>query len=102
MATVGTNCLNLRELSLRNFPFDNVLKQNCLLNFKNLERLDLLRSRIEIDLLLQVLKNNPNLKHLNISELIFGISEWLNITCYNRFSEPFSKHGYGCNATSNL
>lgn len=35
-------------------------------HFKSLERLDLFRSNIELDVLLMVLKNNPKLKHLNL------------------------------------
>ncbi|XP_037030837.1 F-box/LRR-repeat protein 4 [Bradysia coprophila] len=65
--TIGRVCQNLTELSIRNFPRTEILSESCLEHFKNLERLDLFRSNIELDVLLMVLKNNPKLKHLNLA-----------------------------------
>lgn len=65
MEVVGQVCHNLKELSLRNYS-GNILNFHCVKNLRNLERLDLFRCNISSDLLLLILKYNPNLKHLNL------------------------------------
>lgn len=62
---IGSSCTNLRELSLRNFK-GNPNQLIGLITLKQLERLDLFRSVAEPDLLFTILRNNPNLKHLNL------------------------------------
>lgn len=41
-------------------------------NFENLERLDLFRTAIESNVLLMVLRNNKNIRHLNLG--FFGMA----------------------------
>lgn len=65
LEVVGQYCHNLRELSLRNYS-GNILNFHCVKNLRNLERLDLFRCNVPQDLLLMILKYNPNLKHLNL------------------------------------
>ncbi|XP_037931475.1 F-box/LRR-repeat protein 4-like, partial [Teleopsis dalmanni] len=66
--TIGIVCDNLKELSLRNCSTDPpLLNFSCLANLKNLERLDLFQTVIEMDLLLTMLESNRKLKHLNLA-----------------------------------
>lgn len=65
LEVVGQVCQHLQELSLRNY-LGNILNFHCVKNFRSLERLDLFRCNITADLLLMMLKYNPNLKHLNL------------------------------------
>lgn len=53
------------ELSMRNFKGDSNFLWG-LVSLRYLERLDLFRSVSEPDVLCSILKNNPNLKHLNL------------------------------------
>uniref|UniRef100_A0A1B0CEB9 F-box domain-containing protein n=2 Tax=Lutzomyia longipalpis TaxID=7200 RepID=A0A1B0CEB9_LUTLO len=67
MEVVGSVCVNLRELCLRNYSKSpSVLNFHCLKNLRFLERLDLFRTQIDSDLLLMTLRYNPGLKHLNL------------------------------------
>ncbi|XP_059609480.1 F-box/LRR-repeat protein 4 [Phlebotomus argentipes] len=67
MEIVGSVCVNLRELCLRNYTKPpSVLNFHCLKNLRCLERLDLFRTQIDSDLLLMTLRYNPALKHLNL------------------------------------
>ncbi|EDW82748.2 uncharacterized protein Dwil_GK24976 [Drosophila willistoni] len=66
--TVGIVCDNLNELSLRNCATDPpLLNFSCLVNLKNLERLDLFQTAFETELLLSMLEGNRKLKHLNLA-----------------------------------
>lgn len=65
MEVVGQMCHNLRELALRNYS-GNILNFHCVKNLRNLRRLDLFRCNISADLLLMLLKYNPELRHLNL------------------------------------
>lgn len=47
---------------------------SCVANLKNLERLDLFRTSIETPLLLEILENNPKLKHLNLAFGNIGVN----------------------------
>lgn len=62
---IGSICKNLKELSIRNFHGDN-LNFHGLVFLRNLERLDLFRSVEDSNFILNILKNNPNMKHLNL------------------------------------
>lgn len=62
---IGSKCPNLRELSLRNFKGDSNFLWG-LVSLRHLERLDLYRSVSEPDVLYSILKNNPNLRHLDL------------------------------------
>ncbi|GAB0095762.1 F-box/LRR-repeat protein 4 [Sergentomyia squamirostris] len=67
MEVVGSVCVNLKELCLRNYSKSpSVLNFHCLKNLRCLERLDLFRTQIDSDLLLMTLRYNPTLKHLNL------------------------------------
>lgn len=59
-------------------------------HFRNLERLDLFRTNIELDVLLMVLKNNPKLKHLNLGNLILTFHREFNFI-YDKFIR-FEQH----------
>lgn len=50
---------------MRNFKGDSNFLWG-LVSLRHLERLDLFRSVSEPDVLCSILKNNPNLKHLNL------------------------------------
>jgi len=63
---VGTMCSNLRELSLRNCYPSNGRDFIILSRLTNLEKLDLFRCGIETIPLLNILRNNRQLKHLNL------------------------------------
>lgn len=65
LEVVGQICHDLRELSLRNYS-GIILNFHCVKNLRHLVRLDLFRSNVPADLLLMLLKHNPNLKHLNL------------------------------------
>lgn len=65
MEVVCQVCSVLKELSLRNYPV-SVLNFHGVRKFVYLERLDLFRTYISQDLLLMMLRNNANLKHLNL------------------------------------
>lgn len=65
MEVVGQICHNLQELTLRNYS-GNILNFHCVKNFRSLQRLDLFRCNISSDLLLLLLKYNPELRHLNL------------------------------------
>lgn len=54
------------ELSLRNASFSRVTG-NPFGRFKNLERLDLFRVDIPEPQIMQMLQNNPNLRHINLA-----------------------------------
>lgn len=75
--------IHFPELSIRNFPKTDLLDESCMGHFKNLERLDLFRSNIELDVLLMVLKNNRKLKHLNLGRNRFPIPIKKLIRCNN-------------------
>lgn len=64
--SMNVSSSSFSELSIRNFPKPDTLDELCMGHFTNLERLDLFRSNIELEVLLMVLKNNPKLKHLNL------------------------------------
>lgn len=86
LEVVGQVCANLQELSLRNYQ-GNILNFHCVKNFRKLERLDLFRCNISADLLLMMLKYNPNLKHLNlgIAPPLLSMDEVaIQISQYNR------------------
>lgn len=68
LETISINCFYLKELSIRNYM--NVTSERDFVSLSmlsNLEVLDLSRSGIDSVVLLNILRNNPKLQHLNIA-----------------------------------
>lgn len=84
---IGMTCENVRELSLRNCYPSNSRDFAVLARLKNLERLDLFRCGIENLPLLNILKSNRHLRHLNLglTNLSVNMDEVAaTIATYNR------------------
>lgn len=63
--------LFITEICLRNCANINSVGFQKLAKLRNLERLDLYRTNIETLQLIEILKHNKNLKHLNLGETSF-------------------------------
>ncbi|XP_026461887.1 F-box/LRR-repeat protein 4-like [Ctenocephalides felis] len=64
--SISQYCSNIKEICLRNCANINSVGFQKLAKLRNLERLDLYRTNIETLQLLEILKHNKNLKHLNL------------------------------------